>query len=168
MPEATQNIPLSYESYAFLDTTPGQSTPTYALIGEGIEAFTPTQNPQVSTKQYIHEIFATTSVTSLQKQYAYSGERVVGDAVNDFLASLEDKVGGALKTTLIVYNGWEETETTGTFTAKKYEVVIAISNTGDRAGGATQAISGTIYVNGDPVDGTFVASTKTFTEGGAE
>lgn len=164
MPESTeQKIPLSYEAYALIDVTPGQSSQKYELIGEGIDTLTPTQNPQVSTKQYIHEINATTVVTSLQKQFAYSGERVVGDPVNDFLASLEDKVGDQLKTTMIVYNSWDEEETSGTFKAKKYDVVIAVSSTGDRAGGASLAISGTIYINGDPVDGSFVASTKTFT-----
>lgn len=163
-----QKIPLSYECYAYLDIQPGGASPSYELIGEGIDTLTPTQNPQVNTRQYIHEINATTVVTALQKQFAYSGERVVGDPVNDFLASLVDKVGDSLKTTMVVFDSWEETETTGTYTAKKYDVVIAVSNSGDRAGGSSLSISGTIYVNGDPVDGEFVLSTKTFTAADAE
>lgn len=161
---ADVKIPLSYESFAYLDTTPTAGTPTYELIGEGITALTPTQNPQTETKQYIHELFSTTTVTSLQKQFAYSGERVVNDPVNDYLASLEDKVGEDLKTTLIIYHDYDETsDGSGTYTAKRYDVVVAVSNPGDRSGGATLAISGTIYVNGDPTEGTFTASTKTFT-----
>lgn len=168
MPEATeQKIPLSYETVILLNVTPSEETASYKRVGEGIESFVGTQNPQVSTKQYIHEINASSAITSLQKQFAYSGERVIGDDVNDFLASLVDKVGNNLKTTLIKYNTWEETETTGTYNAKQYEVVIAPNNDGDLSGGATQAISGTIYVNGDPIEGTFAASTGTFTPAGA-
>lgn len=165
MPEATEiKVPLSYESYLYMDVTPGQETEKYELMGEGITSLTPTQNPQTTTQQYIHEINSTTTITALQKQFAYAGERAVGDPVNDFLASLEDKVGSSLQTTIIVCNGWDSAATPeGALKAKKYTVVIAVSNTGDRAGGSTQAISGTIYVNGDPVEGTFSPSTKTFT-----
>lgn len=161
-------VPLSYESFLYMDVTPNEETPTYEMMGEGITSLTPTQNPQTTTQQYIHEINSTTTITALQKNFAYSGERAVGDPVNDYLASLEDKVGASLQTTIVVCNGWEEAESPATsLKAKKYTVVIAVSNTGDRAGGATQAIGGTIYVNGDPVEGTFDPSAKTFTEAGA-
>ena len=79
MPATEQKIPLSYETVILLNVKPSESAASYKRVGEGIESFVGTQNPQVSTKQYIHEINASSAITSLQKQFAYSGERVIGD-----------------------------------------------------------------------------------------
>lgn len=157
MPENTTiKVPLSNEVQIFIDTTPSGAQRTYARLGKGFTSFTPTNNPQSSTKQYIDEVNATTAITSLQKQFAYSAERAIGDPANDYIASCEDKVGDDLKTTMIKV----ETFATGN-NATLYNCVIAPGNTGDLAGGSTLAMSGTVYVNGDSVKGTW--SNNTFT-----
>lgn len=56
----------------------------------------------------------------------------------------------------------------GTYKAKKYNVVVDCTNDGGGAVADGLLIEGIIYVNGDPVEGTFVEATKTFTEGMAE
>lgn len=152
--------PMSYDFGVYMDVVGDGKK--YERWGEGIDTFTPSQNPQVSTRQYIHQKNATSRVTSLQKQYAYAGERVIGDPVNDYLDSLEDKTGSDVETTMVGCD-LKATATAGAYPAKRYKVTVAVSNPGDLSGGGTQAISGTIYVNGDPEDGTFDPSTGVFT-----
>lgn len=162
MAETTTKTPMSFDSGAYLECTIGGGGSNYARIGKGFTALTLSQNPQVNTVQYIDEENASSEVTALQMQFAYTAERVVGDTVNDFISSLRGKTGSNLKTTLIYVDLWDATS--GSYTAVKYNVTIAISNPGDLTGGSTQAMSGTIYVNGDGVEGTFNPTTMTFTE----
>ena len=51
-------------------------TPSYARLGEGINTFTPSNNGQISTKHYINDKFATSRRNGLQKQWAFSGDRL--------------------------------------------------------------------------------------------
>lgn len=156
--EVKTKTPLSYETEIYIDTTPTGSTPTYAEINKGFTGFTKTNNPTVQTQQYIGDINATTNITALGMQFAYSGERVVGDPANDYFAGLDGKIGNDLKTTIVRVNTWEDGNT-----ATLYNAVVAVASDGDLAGGSTQAISGTVYVNGDPVKGSWDKSTKKFT-----
>lgn len=151
--------PLSYETEVYIETSAG----SYAEINKGFTGFSKTNNPSVQTQQYIGDVNATSSITALGMQFAYSGERVVGDDANDYFASLDGKVGNDLKSSLVKVNLWEAEGTNTPIPATLYNVVIAVSSDGDLSGGSTQAISGTVYVNGDPVKGTFDRSTKKFT-----
>lgn len=157
----TMKTPLSYETEVYIDTTPTGGSATYAEINKGFTSFSKSNNPNVQSQQYIGDINATTQITSLGMQFAYSGERVVGDVANDFFADLDGKVGNDLKSTIVKVNLWEAEDDTA-IPATLYNVVIAVGSDGDLSGGATQAISGTVYVNGDPVKGTFNRSTKAF------
>lgn len=149
--------PLSYETEIYINIGT-ESTPQYEEINKGFTGFSKTNNPTTQTQQYIGDINATTQITALGMQFSYTGERVVGDAANDYFASLDGKIGNDLKTTLVKVNTWDEGNN-----ATMYNVVVAVSSDGDLAGGSTQAISGTVYVNGDPVKGTFDKTSKKFT-----
>lgn len=135
----------------------------YAELGEGFDQFNKSMNPQVSTKQYINQSTPKHTVTANQPQWAYNAERVVGDTVNDYFASLEGKVGDDLKSSMVIYNDYDAA-TSGAYPAVKYDVLIAPASTGNLQGGETQTMSGTVYQNGDGVEGTFNPTTKTFTE----
>lgn len=155
MAEATTKTPLSYETEVYINIGK-EGAEQYAEINKGFTSFSKTNNPSVQSQQYIGDINATTNITALGMQFAYSGERVVGDEANDYFASLDGKIGNDLKTTLVKVNTWDESATL-------YNVVVAVASDGDLSGGATQAISGTVYVNGDPVKGTWDKTTKKFT-----
>lgn len=131
------------------------STPAYARLGEGINTFTPANNGQISTKHYINDKFATSRRNGLQKQYSFSGDRVVGDTANDYIISLSEKTGSDVETTMIVAELINGTIITGgtSYPAKKYDVMINVGNDGSIEGGQDVAIDGTFYVNGDPIEG---------------
>ena len=159
MPETTPNAD---EKRLYIDTAPSGGSPTYARIGTGVTTVTPALNPTVKTVQYINMLSAKNTKTAYNKQFAISGEKVVGDPALDFMLGLAEKVGGDCDTTLVSYNTWD-TETTGSYPAKRYNVMISITNDGTLAGGDTQAIEATVYVNSAATEGTFNPTTKEFT-----
>lgn len=143
----------------FIDTTPSENSASYNRVGEGINTFTPSNNGTISTKHYINDKFATSRRNGLQKQWAFSGDRVIGDNANDFLVSLTEKTGSDVETTLIIADliGGTEVGTGASaktyYSAKKYDVMVDVTNDGSIEGGQDVAIDGTIYANGDPSTG---------------
>lgn len=159
MPETTPNAD---EKRLYLDTTPSEATATYNRIGTGVTTVTPAFNPTVKTVQYINMLSSKNTKTAYNKQYAISGERVVGDAAMDFIMGLAEKVGADVETTLVSYNTWD-IATEGAYPAKRYDVMIAVANDGTLAGGDTQAVEATMYVNSAATEGTFNPTTNAFT-----
>lgn len=128
------------------------SSPSYKRLGEGINTFTPANNGQISTKHYINDKFGTSRRNGLQKQFSVSGDRVIGDPVNDYIISLSEETGSDVETTIIVADLLNPTSA-NKYTAKKYDVMIDVSNDGTIQGGQDVTIDATFYVNGDPVTG---------------
>ena len=158
----SETTPNADEKRLYLDTTPSGETRLYARIGTGVTTVTPAFNPTVKTVQYINMLSSKNTKTAYNKQYAISGERVVGDAAMDFIMGLAEKVGSDCETTLVSYNTWD-TATEGAYPAKRYDVMIAVANDGTLAGGDTQAVEATMYVNSAATEGTFNPTTKAFT-----
>ena len=140
----------------FLDCSAApHSSPAYARLGEGINTFTPSNNGQISTKHYINDKFATSRRNGLQKQFAFSGDRVIGDTANDYLMGLSEKTGSEVETTMLIADLTNGTSITGGkyYAGKKYDVMVDVSNDGTIEGGQDVTIDGTLYVNGDPEEG---------------
>lgn len=151
MPETVLQTITNDQKGIWLNTST-TSTATWSRLGEGINSFTPSVNGQVSTKHYINAKNATSKRNGTQKQYSFSGDRVVGDACNDFIVGVADKTGSACETDLVIADLIAGTAGSGstTYSGKKYRCMIDVSNDGSVEGGADVAIDGTIYVNGDP------------------
>ena len=159
-------VPKNTERWLFIDTTPDQETEKYARIGKGVTAATPANSPTVQSQHYIDASAPTHSITGLEKTFALTMERYVGDDANDYLASLDDKTGDAVKTTLVIVDLTEEasTQVTTAYPAKKYEVVVGLDQPYSVEGGASQAMSCTIYTNGDPTEGWFDTADSTWSD----
>lgn len=137
---------------------------TYERLGEGVNNFTPSNNPTVSTKHYINMKSPSNSITAIAKQYSMSADYIKGDPCLDYLESIEDKIGSDVVTELIdVDMSSPASGGTGTaFKAKKANITISVTQPYSIEGGNNQQIEATFYVNGDQVVGTFDTSTKTF------
>ncbi len=136
----------------YINTAPSAQTPVFNRLGEGITNWTPSLNGQTSTKHYINHKNSTTKRNGTQAQWAFSGDLYPGDAVNDFLVGLAEKTGGDVETQMLVvfmYDG-----AASPYKAKRYNVMVDISNDGTVEGGADVTIDGTFYAQGDPVEGT--------------
>lgn len=166
MPGNNITVPKNTERWLYIDTTPDQETAKYSRIGKGVTAATPANSPTVQTQHYIDASAPTHSITGLEKTFALTMERYIGDGANDYLAGLDDKTGDALKTTLVVVDLTEtaSTQVATAYPAKKYEIVVGLDQPFSVEGGASQAMSCTLYTNGDPVEGWFDTSDGTWSD----
>nr|DAW68334.1 MAG TPA: hypothetical protein [Caudoviricetes sp.] len=147
----------------FLDTSGGEETAAYALIGDGVTEQTIAYNPTTSEEIYIHQDTGTTDVESYRPNIPTPMTAIKGDEVFDYVDGLRRAraIGSAARTKVcIVY--LYETETTGAYPAEESVCSIQIDDFGG-AGGETATLNFTINLIGDPVQGTFNPATKAFT-----
>jgi hypothetical protein len=149
----------------FLDTSGGEETAEWALIGNGVTEQTIAYNPQTSDEVYIHQDSGTTDVESYKPNIPTPMTAIKGDPVFDYVDGLRKAraVGADARTKVcIVY--LYDTETTGAYPAEQNDCSIQIDDFGG-AGGESATINFTINLIGDAVVGTFNPTTKSFTKG---
>lgn len=148
---ATKGTITNEKRAVYIDTSKApHDDPEYNRIGEGFTTFTPSNNGQISTKHYINNKNATSRRNGIQKQWSISGDRVVGDKANDYIVGLSEKIGSDVETTMLIVDLMGDSP----YPAMKYTVMVDVGNDGSIEGGQDVAIDGTIYANGDPVEGT--------------
>ena len=130
------------------------STPAYVRLGEGVTGVTPANNIITDTKHYINAANPTTRVMGMSKQFNIAMERYAGDDANDFIAGLAEVIGDGAETTLIIVDHFSSAAAASK-PAKLYNVTIAVNNEGSIVGGGAMDMDVAVYVNGDPVAGTF-------------
>ena len=150
------------EVQTFLNTTP-LAAATYSLLGDGVVAGTIAYNPKTTEETYVHQDSASISIDSYAPTLPVEQTAVSGDAVFEFVDELRKSraVLGDAETDIV--NVWMyEAGGPTAYPAEKQPVSIAIEDFGGEGGSAVK-INFTINFIGDPVTGTFNASTKVFT-----
>ena len=152
MPGSNITVPKNTERWLYIDTTPDQETAKYSRIGKGVTAATPSNSPTVTTMITSTPAHRRIPSQGLRRPFALTMERYVGDAANDYFAGLDDKTGDALKTTFVIVDltATASTAVATAYPAKKYEIVVGLDQPYSVEGGATQAMTATLYTNGDP------------------
>lgn len=145
IPDKLEKIDRS-QFLTFLDTTPGESTPTWAVLGIGITDYGIAFNPQVETEKWIIEKNARTDHTSNQKQGSVSQKAYKGDPCFEFIHAGIDKLN--YKTHILDIDRWNGTD--GGYPAKMSDGVVAITS----YMGETATIEYDLYYDGDTVEGT--------------
>ena len=153
---------LTREQFAFyLDTTPAAETPTWKLLGFGISEAAINYNPQINTEKWIINKNATSEHESNQKQSDINQKCYKNEPCFEYMNSLRDKTGDAVKGHILevdIWNGTEE-ETTMKYPAKLSDCITPITSfLGENA-----EIGYSIYYNGDPVEGTVTITDGTVT-----
>lgn len=149
----------------FMNTTPGETTPTYNLMNLGITSLSIDKNPTYLEEGYIADDVGTKELESLAPEFSFEINVDDTDPVSIFLTSLEweDKTMKDVQTNIVTVQLWQKpTGTPAAYPAKKYNVSISVETIGDEAL-KTLKHSVKAGVRGDAVFGTFVPSTKTFT-----
>lgn len=150
----------------FLDTTPKETTPTWALIGVGITDKATDYNATVNEEKWIIHKNSNKSIdayglTSGVEQTAYKGDPVFEfvDDIRYRLATGTDAQTHLLEIDKYNYTG---SESAPSYRARLWNIAIEISNNG----GDTAKINYNIHYIGDPVLGnvTFSNGKPTFTE----
>lgn len=147
----------------FLNTTPGESTPTYALMGQGITSQKINYGPETSDETYVSDDSGTVDVESYKPTIPTQQTAIQGDGVFDYVDGLRKKraVMEDARSDVVVVYLYEE-PTNGAYPAEKNAVSIQIDDFGGD-GGKSVEINYTVNMVGNPIKGTFNPSTKTFT-----
>lgn len=127
----------------YLDTTP-TSTPTYAILGVGIDEYSTSYNPQVETEKWIIEDNARNDHTSNQKQGSVTQRCYKNDPCFEFIAQGRDKLNYVTK--ILDIDTWGGTS--GAYPAKLSNGLITVTSY------SGEEIEYDLYYNGDPVEGT--------------
>lgn len=138
--------------------------PVWNLIGEGVTEQTINYNPQTSEEIYVHQDSGNTNVESYKPNIPTPMTAIKGDPVFDYVDAIRKGrkvLADAESDVCIVY--LYETATAGAYPAEKNACSIQVDDFGG-PGGESAKINFTINLNGDPEDGTFNPTTKTFTE----
>ena len=94
------------ESKISIGTAYTNSTWSYSPLCAGIKSMTPSMNEVVVTEQYYcGEGFAHNEVTGMAPQIQVAGDRVEGDAAQDFIAGLQFKIGSERVTSVKLVSG---------------------------------------------------------------
>jgi hypothetical protein len=139
-----KTIPLNFQNLIELNTTPGATTATWARIASGISSFTPSNNENVDQTAYLDgDGFGSSDVIGMQKTYAFSGHRVVGDTAQDYIFNdLQETLGDNRKTQI------RHTDANGKIITGDCTVCNIVEGGGDA--NAKTEISFEVHINGKP------------------
>ncbi len=141
----------------YLDTTPSETSMTYALLGIGITDYGIEYNPQVDSEKWIVEKNARNDHSSNQKQGSVSQKCYKGDPLFEFI----EKGRGVLnyRTHILDIDRWKGTS--GVYPAELSDGKIVIT----KFMGEEGVIEYDLYYDGDPKKGSvsFANGVPTFT-----
>lgn len=157
--------PLVSNRVLVIDDKTGTDKENYVRVGKGFTNFTKASNSTIDQKFYIDEEGkGTSNKTGMQTIYSLTGDRVVGDPANDFIAGCYDKLGDDVITSAIQYDEFSPVDSqAGCYQAKKFECMVNCTNDGSGDGGAVLAVEAEIHQNGKEIKGYYNPTTKTFT-----
>lgn len=128
----------------YIDTTPTAQTPTWEVVGIGIEEMSTDFNPQVDTIKWIIEDSARNDHTSNQKQSSVTQKCYKNDPEFEFVNEGRDKLNYV--THILEIDTWSRAS--GSYAAKMSDGLITVTSY------SGEEIEYDLYFNGDPKDGT--------------
>ena len=142
IPDTIEKIKTS-QYLRFIDTTPA-SSPTWKVVGIGVEEASTSFNPNVERIKWIIEDSARTNHTSNDKQSSITQKAYKNDPCFEFVNGGRDKLN--YKTHILEVDTWSGSN--GSYPAKMSDGLISVTDySGDE-------ISYDLYFDGDPTDGT--------------
>lgn len=150
------------EVKTFVNVNPSGAA-SYKLIGDGVTTGAIGYNPKTSEETYIHEDSATISVESYAPTLPVEAIAVSGDDVFEFIDGLRIARAVLDDAETDIVNVWMyESGGPTAYPAEKQTVSIQIDEFGGD-GGSSVKINYTVNFIGDPIVGTFNATTSAFT-----
>lgn len=169
MPKGHAVLRHEFADYLNVGTT---ETPNYVLMGYGFTTLDETFGAQTEETKYVNDKVASTDVVSYTSSFAFTSHMIKSEEAIMALYKVgrDHLTGGDAEFEYVRVELWDPATTTGndntetvvanTFKARKFNVAAAVDSV---SGESKQELSGTLNALGDPVDGTFNTSTKTFT-----
>lgn len=148
IPDTIEKIKTS-QYLRFIDTTPTASSPTWAVVGIGVEEASTSYSPDVERVKWIIEDSARTDHTSNDKQSSIEQKAYKNDPCFEYVNQGRDKLN--YRTHILEIDTWNVSSGSN-YVAKLSDGIIAVTDyDGD-------SITYDLYFDGDPVDGTATVS----------
>ena len=149
---------LRHERLAFMEIET-----KFELLGEGVTDWSISANAKTGEKHYVHQKNSSAGLTGYAPTISITAEGYSGDPFMDYIMDLGRtlSIGEKANVAICIVDTWKQTASE--CSATKQNVVISIDNPGSGAGGEALSVSATLTYTGDPVEGMFNLSTKTFT-----
>lgn len=137
--------------------------PEFVLMGSGFTSLDESPGAQTETKVYINDKSASTTIKSYETQFSFESELIADEkAIMALYKVGRDHLTGSEAEFDYVRVDLYESPIEKGYPARKFKVAAEISDCNGE-GGETVVVSGNLNAVGDPVNGTFDISTKTFT-----
>lgn len=148
---------------SYLDVTMGSGTPEYELMGTGFKELNEEPQAQTSSKKYVNNKSATKGITSYDWQTPYNADQILSEKAVQCIVNVGklQKVGSDAETKYIVVDLDDPATNPNEFKARLFDVAIEVASFTDEDG--EMGAEGNLLGMGDPVQGTFDTTAKTFT-----
>lgn len=140
--------------------------PKWTLMGTGFTSLDEKPSAQSESKIYINDRTASTRVKSYQTSFPFSADAVMSDEIIEDIYNIATKraTGFSSEREYVRAELWRSADNQAdVFTARKFSVSVQIDSISG-AGGEAVVIGGSLNALGDPEDGCFDVTTKTFTK----
>lgn len=148
----------------YLEIDSGASDKEYVLMGTGFTTLDESPGANIEKTTYINESSGSSTITKYETKFSFNADMIADERAVMALYKVgrDHLVGENAEFNYVRVDLYEATSEDGTYKARKFKVAAEISDyKGD--GGEKIKVSGTLNAVGDPVQGTFDVSTKTFT-----
>lgn len=137
----------------------------FELLGTGFTELNESPSAQTTSKRYINQSSASQSVTGYEWTTSFNTDQIVSDKAIEYIREIGEmqKTGDDTETEYIIVDLDKPAAEDSGFRARKINIAIAVDSFDDNDG--ELGISGSFLGLSDPIEGTFDASAKSFTEG---
>ena len=152
----------------YLNTAPGEETPSYALMGTGFTSLDENPAAQTKTRTYINQASSSGSISGYAWTAAFAADQIPEQAAISFIKNISDhELTGEDAETDYVKVDLDQAinNKENTFHARKRRVAVEIASNPNNDG--ELGISGNLLAVSDWEEGEFNTSSKTFTKAGA-
>lgn len=158
-----RNVIKRHQYADYLNISTEESTPNWVLMGTGFTTLDEQPGAQSESVKYVNEKTSSSEVVSYETVFPFEADQIMDeDAIKEiYTIGRNHLIGADAQREYCRVELWDKATGTNTFKARKFTVSVEVSET---SGENKMNMSGNLNAVGDPVDGTFNTSTKTFTE----
>lgn len=147
----------------YLNTSKSES-PSYALMGVGTKTLDENPSAQTKSRKYICDKSASKSISGYDWNSPFDIDQIREQEAINFIVNVGENqlVGEDAETDYIIVDLDQKEGTTGSsYHARKFDVAVEVASFTNDDG--EMGCTGNLLGKGDPIEGTFDTSTKTFT-----
>lgn len=155
------NVIKRHQYADYLEVASGNST-EYVLMGTGFTTLDEEPNAQTESVKYVNERSASSSVIGYETRFPFEAEQIKDEKAIEALYTVgrNHLTGSDAEMNYVRVELWDDGSSTNCYKARKFVVSAEISSI---SGENKMSLSGNLNAVGDPIQGEFNTSTKTFT-----